>query len=55
MDPSTIRLLRGNAVQTLLLFEKRVDVRVRFKFGLLGEARCRQRDARDLAALGLPG
>lgn len=55
VDLSTIRLLRGNAVQTLLLFEKRVDVRVRFKFGLLGEARCRQRDARDLAALGLRG
>jgi len=55
VDLSTICRLRGNAVQTLLLFEKRVDVRVRFKFGLLGEARCRQRDARDLATLGLRG
>ena len=55
VDLSTIRLLRGNAVQTLLVFEKRVDVRVRFEFGLLGGARCRERDARDLAALGLRG
>ncbi len=47
------RLLRANAVQTLLEFEGRLDAQVRFQFGLLGAAKCRLRDVEDLKNLEL--
>jgi hypothetical protein len=49
----SVRLIRANAVQTLLAFDGDVDVLVRFDFGLLGAASCRRQDAEDVRALGL--
>jgi hypothetical protein len=48
-----VRLLRANALQTLLLFEGRIDARARLEAGAWGLARCRGQDAEELHALGL--
>jgi hypothetical protein len=52
-DLAGARLLRANAIQTLLAFQGRLDARVRFEFGLFGAAKCRLQDAQDLDLLAL--
>ena len=52
-DVSSARLIRANGVLTLFEFQGRIDARVSFNFGLLGNHKCRLQDMRDLANLGL--
>ena len=47
------QLLRANAVQTLVRFQRTLAVRVGLEFGLFGSAGCRLEDAREIARLGL--
>ncbi len=46
-------LFRANGIQTLLKFVNKVDVSVRFDFGLFGNAGCRSEEAKELARLGV--
>jgi hypothetical protein len=50
-DPSSVRLLRGNAIHTLLEFTGHLDATVRFRFGLAGHTQCRFQDAADFRRL----
>jgi hypothetical protein len=50
---SSARLTRANGIQTLLVFEGNVDLRVRFEFGLAGTTQCRRQDVRDLKSVGM--
>ena len=50
---TSARLMRANGIQTLIVFERNADVRVRFEFGLFGTAQCRLDDLRDLRSIGL--
>jgi hypothetical protein len=52
-EPSSSRLMRVNGIQTLLVFNRDVDIRVRFEFGLLGTAECRRQDIRDLKSIAV--
>ena len=52
---SSARLRRVNGIQTLLLFDRSVDIHVRFEFGLFGTAHCRRQDAEDLRAIRIAG
>jgi hypothetical protein len=45
------RLYRANLIQTLVLFEGRLDATIEFDFGFFGNASCRLRDGRDVAAM----
>ncbi|MFC3227187.1 hypothetical protein ACFOGJ_08105 [Marinibaculum pumilum] len=51
--PPDVQLARANIAQTLLAFDRQVDIVLRWDFGLLGNAGCRARDVRDLMELGL--
>ena len=44
------RLVRANLIQTGVLFEGEIDLRIRFNFGLFHSA-CRKQDLKDLASL----
>jgi len=45
------RLHRANLIQTLVLFEGRLDATIAFDFGFFGNGACRLRDGRDVAAM----
>jgi hypothetical protein len=47
------RLTRANLFQTLLSFDRAVDARIEFRFGLFADNACRLRDGLDNKALGL--
>lgn len=47
------RLARANLFQTLLSFDRAVDARIEFRFGLFADNSCRLRDGLDNKALGL--
>jgi hypothetical protein len=48
-----VSVMRANVIHTLIVFEGVLDLRLRWKFGFLGDARCRQDDVRELRTLGL--
>ena len=52
---SSARLMRANGIQTVLIFDRDVDIRIRFEFGFFGTARCRRQDAEDLRAIRIAG
>jgi hypothetical protein len=47
-------MLRANLIHTLLLFERKLDIRLRWEFSFWRNRECRLRDAEDVGALGLP-
>jgi hypothetical protein len=47
-------MLRANLIHTLLLFDRDLDVRLRWEFSFWRNRGCRQRDAEEVRALGLP-
>jgi len=49
-----IKVLRANLVHTLILFERELDIRLRWEFSFWRNRGCRLRDAEDARALGLP-
>jgi hypothetical protein len=49
-----VRMLRANLIHTLLLFERKLDIRLRWEFSFWRNRECRLRDAEDVGALGLP-
>jgi hypothetical protein len=48
-----VRLSRANLFQTLMSFDRAVDARIEFRFGLFADNSCRLRDGLDNKALGL--
>jgi hypothetical protein len=53
VNGAAARLARANLFQTLLSFDRTVDARIEFRFGLLADNTCRLRDGLDNKALGL--
>jgi hypothetical protein len=53
VNGATARLSRANLFQTLLSFDRAVDARIEFRFGLFADNACRLRDGLDNKALGL--
>jgi hypothetical protein len=51
-EPVTARLLPANLVQTAVLFQGSIDLRIHFEYGLF-RPRCRKQDLADLAELGI--
>jgi hypothetical protein len=49
-----IKVLRANLIHTLILFERELDIRLRWEFSFWRNRGCRLRDAEDARALGLP-
>lgn len=47
------RIVRANIAQTLIIFDRLLDVRLRWRFRFLGKEACRQRDVVDIEELGL--
>ena len=52
--PDGIKVLRANLIHTLVLFERELDIRLRWEFSFWRNRGCRLRDAEDVRALGLP-
>ena len=52
--PDGVRVLRANLLHTLVLFERELDIRLRWEFSFWRNRGCRLRDAEDVRALGLP-
>jgi hypothetical protein len=52
---SSARLVRANGIQTALIFDRDVDIHIRFEFGFFGTARCRRQDAEELRAIRISG
>ena len=52
--PDGIKVLRANLLHTLVLFERELDIRLRWEFSFWRNRGCRLRDAEDVRALGLP-
>jgi hypothetical protein len=53
VNGAAARLSRANLFQTLLSFDRAVDARIEFRFGLFANNACRLRDGLDNKALGL--
>jgi hypothetical protein len=53
VNGAAARLARANLFQTLMSFERTVDARIEFRFGLFADNSCRLRDGLDNKALGL--
>ena len=53
VNGAAARLTRANLFQTLMSFDRAVDARIEFRFGLFGDNACRVRDGLDNKALGL--
>lgn len=49
-----IKVLRANLIHTLVLFERDLDIRLRWEFSFWRNRGCRLRDAEDARASGLP-
>jgi hypothetical protein len=52
--PDGVKVLRANLLHTLVLFERELDIRLRWEFSFWRNRGCRLRDAEDVRALGLP-
>jgi hypothetical protein len=52
--PESVKVLRANLLHTLVLFERELDIRLRWEFSFWRNRGCRLRDAEDVRALGLP-
>ena len=46
-----VRLIRGNLIQLVVVFDREVDARLRYRFGPFGHTDCRVRDIADYRAL----
>jgi hypothetical protein len=53
VNGAAARLVRANLFQTLLSFDRAIDARLEFRFGLFADNSCRLRDGLDNKALGL--
>jgi hypothetical protein len=53
VNGAAARLTRANLFQTLLSFDRTIDARIEFRFGLFADNTCRLRDGLDNKALGL--
>jgi hypothetical protein len=53
VNGAAARLARANLFQTLMSFDRMVDARIEFRFGLFADNSCRLRDGLDNKALGL--
>jgi hypothetical protein len=53
VNGAAARLARANLFQTLMSFDRTVDARIEFSFGLFADNSCRLRDGLDNKALGL--
>jgi hypothetical protein len=53
INGAAARLTRANLFQTLMSFDRAVDARIEFRFGLFIDNTCRLRDGHDNRALGL--
>ena len=53
VNGAAARLSRANLFQTLMSFDRAVDARIEFQFGLFADNACRRRDGLDNKALGL--
>jgi hypothetical protein len=53
VNGAAARLSRANLVQTLMSFDRTIDARIEFRFGLFADNSCRLRDGLDNKALGL--
>jgi hypothetical protein len=53
VNGAAARLARANLFQTLLSFDRAIDARLEFRFGLFADNSCRLRDGLDNKALGL--
>jgi|EndMetStandDraft_2_1072991.scaffolds.fasta_scaffold11151_3 hypothetical protein len=53
VNGAAARLSRANLFQTLMSFDRAVDARIEFQFGLFANNACRRRDGLDKKALGL--
>ena len=51
-EPLTAKLLPANLVQTAVLFQGNIDLRIHIEYGLFRPG-CRKRDLTDLAELGI--
>jgi hypothetical protein len=53
VNGAAARLARANLFQTLMSFDRAIDARIEFRFGLFADNSCRLRDGLDDKALGL--
>jgi hypothetical protein len=53
VNGAAARLARANLFQTLMSFDRTIDARIEFRFGLFADNSCRLRDGLDNKALGL--
>ena len=53
VNGAAARLTRANLFQTLMSFDRTIDARIEFRFGLFTDNSCRLRDGLDNKALGL--
>jgi hypothetical protein len=53
VNGAAARLSRANLFQTLMSFDRTIDARIEFRFGLFADNACRLRDGLDNKALGL--
>ncbi len=53
-DSADVRLHRANLLQTLVEFNKRLEIHIKFEFGLFGNGACRIRDGAELDLLSVP-
>jgi hypothetical protein len=53
VNGAAARLARANLIQTLMSFDRTVDARIEFRFGLFADNNCRLQDGLDNKALGL--
>ena len=49
-----VRMLRANLIHALMLFNRELDVRLKWEFSFWRNSDCRLRDAEDARAMGLP-
>jgi hypothetical protein len=53
VNAAPVRLIRANLMQTLISFDRTLDARLEFRFGLFADNTCRLRDGLDNKALAL--
>jgi hypothetical protein len=53
VNAAPVRLIRANLVQTLISFDRTLDARLEFRFGLFADNTCRLRDGLDNKVLAL--
>jgi hypothetical protein len=49
-----VKVLRANLIHALVLFDRELDVRLKWEFSFWRNSDCRLRDAQDARAMGLP-